>query len=116
MTVPADLEEWHKADLKWSFLSVLADLVVKKHMLLKDSDYKNLGIDARKIEKQLCAIQYSLWYRPYTVVQLLYRWSTIRLFYRMFWTPDFGFSLTSSHTIRCIQYTVYFLTPSKKGS
>ena len=61
LTVPADLEEWHKSDLKWSFLSGLADPAVKKHMLLKDSDYASLGIDARKIEKQLSGLHKNIY-------------------------------------------------------
>ena len=61
LTVPTELEEWHKSDLKWSFLSGLADPAVKKHMLLKDSNYENLGIDARKIEKQLSGLHKNIY-------------------------------------------------------
>ena len=57
LAVPEELEEWQKSDIKWSFLSGLSDVAVKKHMLLKDSAYEQLGIDARKIEKQLSGLQ-----------------------------------------------------------
>ena len=57
LAVPEELDDWMKSDIKWSFLSGLHDPAVKKHMLLKDSEYENLGIDARKIEKQLNGLQ-----------------------------------------------------------
>ena len=53
LIVPETLEDWQKSDIKWTFLSGLTDEGVKKHLLLKDSIYENLGIDARKIQKQL---------------------------------------------------------------
>ena len=56
LAVPENLDEWQKSDIKWSFLSGLSDPTVKKYMLLKDSNYENLGIDARKIEKQLSGL------------------------------------------------------------
>ena len=52
-----ELDDWMKSDIKFSFLSGLTDPAVKKHMLLKDSEYDQLGIDARKIEKQLSGLQ-----------------------------------------------------------
>ena len=63
LTVPdkEDLDDWMKSDIKFAFLSGLTDQAVKKHMLLKDSDYDKLGIDARKIEKQLSGLQKSIY-------------------------------------------------------
>ena len=56
-----DLDDWMKSDIKFAFLSGLTDPAVKKHMLLKESDYKDLGVDARKIEKQLSGLQKSVY-------------------------------------------------------
>lgn len=53
LSVPSQLEEYEKSDIKWTYISGLANPEVKKHMLLKDSTYETLGVDARKIEKQL---------------------------------------------------------------
>ena len=57
LTVPSELEDHQKSDIKWSFLSGLTDPAVKKHMLLKDPEYENLGTEARKIEKQLNGLE-----------------------------------------------------------
>ena len=61
LAVPDELDEWMKSDIKFSFLSGLTDPAVKKHMLLKDSEYNNIGIDARKIERQLNGLQKSVY-------------------------------------------------------